>query len=487
VGQSLSLRIFKAMMKEEWRLHQSLVGPLGSGLFPAIIFVFTAFLAVVAPLLLSRMPTATILLMLHAASVAYGLFVGNFGSIGEHVMTRRLGQVSMIMQMPQTHPVSFRQMMAAFYAKDAVFYLLYSYIPLTLGIGVAAPMAGASLTGVAMLGLTTFLAFMVGMGLSFTLSAVSVRSRLAGLALYAALASLIAMIHPLDMIGPCCLMPSLGYWASRDPHGIVVAAAASLMLASLGVALMKEKYETRQSRYGDSLLDVEGLLGFMGELSPLAAKEWIEVRRSGALGPVVFSFSGHLLALYLMSWVFERGVGVNLGFNVVFYSGFVGFMGVMTYSFITNLEHNEYLNVQPVSVDQVVKGKLAVYFTLTAGVTALYVVGLGVVKHQMGMVPLGLLLAAATSVYVVGVTSYLTGLWTNTMFFDARIILKFCAAVVPPMIVAEIAALLMPVMPATAYAVVAVSMLLLLVSVPILRGLERKWADTSFSFVNTGQ
>jgi len=138
-------------------------------------------------------------------------------------------------------------------------------------------------------------------------------------------------------------------------------------------------------------------------------------------------------------------------------------------------------------VDQVVKGKLAVYFALTAGVTALYVVGLGAVKHQMGLVPLGLLLAAATSVYVVGVTSYLTGLWTNTMFFDAGIILKFCVAVVPPLIVAEIAALIMPIRPAATYAVVAVSVILLLASVPILRGLERKWADASFSFVNTGQ
>lgn len=485
--QSLSLRLFKAMMKEEWRLHQSLVGPLGSGLFPAMIFVFTAFLAVVTPLLLSRLPTATLLLMLHAASVAYGLFVGNFGSIGEQVMTRRLGQVSMVMQMPQTYPVSFKRMMAVFYVKDAVFYLLYSYIPLTLGVAVAAPMAEASLSGVAMLGVTTFLAFMVGMGLSFTLSAVSVRSRPAGLAMYAVLACVVAMIHPLGIIGPECLMPSLGYWASRDPQGIAAAAAASLILASLGVALMKEKYEIRQSRYGDSLLGFDRLLEVMGGLSTLAAKEWIEVRRSGALGPVVFSFGSHLLAVYLMSWVFERGVGVDLGFNVVFYSGFVGFMGVMTYSFITNLEHNEYLNVQPVSVDQVVKCKLAVYFALTAGVAALYVVGLGAVKHQMGLVPLGLLLAAATSVYVAAVTSHLTGLWTNTMFFDAGIILRFCAAVVPPMIVAEIAALIMPVRPAAAYAVVTVSVVLLLVSVPILRGLERKWAGASFSLVNTGQ
>jgi len=55
------------------------------------------------------------------------------------------------------------------------------------------------------------------------------------------------------------------------------------------------------------------------------------------------------------------------------------------------------------------------------------------------------------------------------------------------MIVAEVAALIMPVRPAATYAVVAVSVVFLLVSVPILRGLERKWADASFSFVNTGQ
>jgi hypothetical protein len=103
------------------------------------------------------------------------------------------------------------------------------------------------------------------------------------------------------------------------------------------------------------------------------------------------------------------------------------------------------------------------------------------------LVPLGLLLAGATSVYVAGVTSYLTGLWTNTMFFDARVILKFCAAVVPPMIVAEIAALLTPVWPVQATrVVVAVSLLLLLASAPLLRGMERRWSGASFSFVNVG-
>ena len=481
----LSLRLLHAMMKEEWRLHQSLVGPMGSSLFPATIFVFTAFLALVVPRVLSHMPTGTILLMLHAASALYGLFVGGFGSIGEHVMTRRLGQVSMIMQMPQTYPVSFRRMMAVFYAKDSVFYLLYSYVPLTLGVAVAAPASGVSLWSVAMLGFTTFLSFMVGMGLSFTLSAVSVRSRPLWLALNAAVLAAAALVYPLGLLTPGQVMPSMSYWSDRSLGGVWLAAAAALVLAAAGVALMKERYESRETRPGFSLLEAEPLFGFAGPLRTLVAKEWTEVRRAGALAPVVMSFAGHLLAVYGMSWVFEAGVGVSLGFNVVFYSGFVGFMGVMTYSFLTNLEHNEYLNVQPVSVDMVVKAKLVLYFVVTAGVSVAYVVGIGVLKSQLHLVPLGLLLAAATSVYVVGVTSYLTGLWTNTMFFDARVILKFCAAVVPPMIVAEIAALLTPVWPAQAtQVVVAVSLLLLLASAPLLRRMERRWSGASFSFVN---
>lgn len=483
----LSLRLLHAMMKEEWRLHQSLVGPMGSALFPATIFLFTSFLALVAPRVLSHMPTATILLMLHVASVLYGLFVGSFGAIGEHVMTRRLGQVSMIMQMPQTYPVSFRRMMAVFYAKDSLFYLLYSYVPLTLGLAVAAPGAGVSLGGVAMLGLTTFLSFMMGMGLSFTLSAVSVRSRPLWLLLNAAVAGVAALVYPLGLLPPEQIILPLAYWTERSMWTLGASSVTAVVLASAGVALMKERYESRESRSGFSFLDAESLFGFTGGLSTLVAKEWAEVRRAGALAPVIMSFAGHLLAIYGMSWVFEAGVGVSLSFNVVFYSGFVGFMGVMTYSFLTNLEHNEYLNVQPVSVDMVVKAKLVLYFILTAGVSAAYVVGIGLLKGQLSLVPLGLLLAGATSVYVVGVTSYLTGLWTNTMFFDARVILKFCAFVVPPMIVTEIAALMMPMRAGLATpVVVAVSAVLLLASAPLLRRMERRWAAVPFSFVNAG-
>jgi hypothetical protein len=149
-----------------------------------------------------------------------------------------------------------------------------------------------------------------------------------------------------------------------------------------------------------------------------------------------------LLAIYFISLLFQVGFEVSIDFNVVFYSGIVGFMGVMTYSFLTNIEHNEYLNVQPVRVDMVVKSKLMGYLLLTSGVAVGYVLLIGFLKGQLGMVPMVVMVALSTSLFVVAVTAYLTGLWTNTMFFGAKTILKFTVIVAPPLTVIEIGSMI---------------------------------------------
>ena len=93
------------MIKEEFRLHRSLVGGLGSAFFPLIIFLMTATCAFITPLIARNLNQSTLLLMLHVASVAYGFYVGGFGTMGEQIMTRRLGQVNMLLQLPQIYLV----------------------------------------------------------------------------------------------------------------------------------------------------------------------------------------------------------------------------------------------------------------------------------------------------------------------------------------------------------------------------------------------
>ena len=250
---------------------------------------------------------------------------------------------------------------------------------------------------------------------------------------------------------------------------------------------MKENFETKQESHIESLIGAESKFTFAGELKTIVAKEWLELVRSSSLYPAIASFSGHLLVIYAVSWIFQVGFGLPIRFNLVFYSGFVGFMGVMTYSFLTNLEHNEYLNVQPISVGMVIKAKIIVYLVITSVVTFGYVFIIGYLKNELSLIPLGLLVASSTSLFVVAVTAYLTGLWTNTMFFGAKTIIQFAVIVIPPLTLIEIAAMLLGFKPLIAtYLLYVSSIVLLISSLLVLKRLEKKWQNSIFSYVSTG-
>ena len=112
---------------------------------------------------------------------------------------------------------------------------------------------------------------------------------------------------------------------------------------------------------------------------------------------------------------------------------------------------------------------------------------IGLLKGEAGLIPLGLLAAASTSIYTVGVTARLTGLWTNTMFFDARILLLFSAGVVPPLTAIELASMFIwsATFPAV-YTVMAVSLIQLALAVLVYRSLRQKWEREPFSYAMMG-
>jgi hypothetical protein len=469
------------MFKEELRLHRSFVGSIGSGFFPVMIF----FLSVVLAVTFSRfkgIDVPTVLLMLHTGSVLYGLGVGALGRIGAQVMTRRLGQVNVLLALPSVQPISFSRVMAIFYLKDATFYILYAIVPIIGGIAVGAPFANASLTSVGLLGLTLFLAFTIGMSLSFLASTVSTRSRAVSAAGLLAVLGLVALVWPLKFLTAGQILPPLGFWADKNPWFLLVSAILAFLLSAAAVLLTKERFEAPIRKYESALLPTERRFSFSGPLKTLVAKEWLELRRSGALGAVVGGFLGPLLAIYMLAWIFRTGIGVPIEFNGVFYGGMVGFLGVMVYSWLTNIETNEFMNVQPVTPDQVIRAKLVLYFLLTAVISCSYVVVIGVLDGQLDLVPLSLLVAAATTVYVAGVTARLTGLWTNTMLFDVRVLAKFGGAIIPPLVLVAIVSFLIRSNPLLAWtSLLTESGVLLTISWFISRGVVLRWKQEMFS------
>jgi hypothetical protein len=357
-----------------------------------------------------------------------------------------------------------------------------------LGISIAAPYVGVSTFGILRIGATTFLAFMIGMGLSFVSSAASTRSRLFGALAYLVILTIASLVYPLNVLQPQQVLLPLAYWTDRSLIWPILSLMLSIGLAATGSLLMKERYDVKQTKFNNSLLKVNAHLIAIGELKPLVAKEWLELTRSGNILPAVGGYTLNLLVIVFISWLFDYGFGIPISFNVVFFSAFVGFMGVMTYSSLTSIEHNEYLNMMPLGVDSLIKAKLVIYFILTSGVTVGYVILIGLLNGEIYLIPQSLLVAACTSIYVVAVTAYLTGLWTNTLFFGAKTILKFVSMVIPPLIVIEIGTIILPFKTGLATLMIAsASILGLLASIILFTQLKRRWRNASFSYISSGE
>jgi len=413
--------------------------------------------------------------------------VGPLDYIGQQAMARRLGQFGMLLQLPRCHPVTYRRVISIFFFKDATFYVLYSIIPIVAGIAVAAPLAHVTYGGVALLGLTLFLAFMTGMSLSFLASSIASQSRVAGGGVAVAVLILLASIWPLRVLPPGYLLPSLGFWDARQPLFLLVATIVVILLSTAAVLSAHERFETRERKHKSVLLPTEKSFAFTGKWKTLLAKEWIEARRSGAFGAAVTGFIGPLLGLYVLVWIFQRGLGVPINFNIVFYGSLVGFLGVHTYSMLTNFEPNEFLNAQPTTVDRVIHAKLMLFFLLNMSSSISFLAVVGVLTGEATLVPISLLVATAMTVYVAAVTTRLTGLWMNTMLFDAKVLAKFAGSIIPPLVFATILSLTLKGEALLSILLLAgESVVLLVLSFYLFRAASKRWRGEHFSFATIG-
>ncbi|MGQ9582332.1 MAG: hypothetical protein ACUVV6_02315 [Thermoplasmatota archaeon] len=481
MARGYRLALLWAMMKEEWRLHRSFVGSVGSGFFPVAILLFSLAISAGSPALLESVSPGRILLALHIGALLYGLGVGALAEVGEQAMTRRLGQVGLLLRLPLLHPLPFRAVIGVFFVKDAIYYTLYSLFPLLAGMSVLVPMGRASAGGLALLALTTFLTFITGMALSFLLSALAARSRAALAGAAAAVLGLVATVWPLGLLEPGQLLLPLGIWEGWGlwPLALSAPLAAALSLAALAVT--RERFPSPARRVSPALMALEDRLSFCGRWRLLMAKEWLELRRSGALGPVVAGFVGPLVGVYALIWVVSAGVALPISFNIVFYGGVLGLLGLMTYSWMTNIEPNEFLNAQPVSVDEVIGAKLRLFFLLTAPVSLSYLGAIGLINGELGLLPLAAVISLSTMTYITAVAARLTGLRANTMLFDARVLARFTAAAVPPLVLVTLASFSMSSRPLEASAGLALlSGGLFACSAALLRAVPGRWRRESF-------
>ena len=480
------------MLKEEFRTHSKYSGKGRFLSFPLFVFVLALGSGLTLDKMLETVSLERFATFAHLSAFLYGLSVGAFGLMGREYLERRYGTTNYLVAMPYLLPLSFRTTFLGIFLRDAVFYVLLLLMPATLGILAAAPFMGFHLISIGLFFVSILLTFMIGMSLSFLASVVYIRNVRVFTALTAVIAALFASYGLFGVPSLEAIIPSLGLqmnvrpFASHPDEALLYAGASVLMTAAFSVAaylLVQVRISIASKMHDDLLPRYYDKVRFVGGLNrALVSKEFLDLKRSGIIAKMFFSFVLPLLFLSFTTWYVNYGLAIPVGFNAVFYAAMVGFIGVMMYSWLNNVDLAEYYSFLPVTVPQLIRVRILVFLFLTLGISAFFVVAISVLNGETELLWLALVVMFVTSLYMVVLTAYLTGLKTNTFLFDTSVLARFSLlSFLPDLCITILSFSLLAnwVIAVMGLALVLASMSL--ATTFLYRGIESRWARTSFS------
>src|SRR6056297_3121987 len=127
---SLTLHLFRRMLREEWRLHEELFGGRRFGAFPLVVLGLAA--GGFELLHVTGTGFDAVLAGLHGLVFFFGLQVGTIGLVGRDALRNVLGDVTLLVFSARTLPVSWTRLLAVFLCKDLVYYAGFFLAPLAL-------------------------------------------------------------------------------------------------------------------------------------------------------------------------------------------------------------------------------------------------------------------------------------------------------------------------------------------------------------------
>lgn len=417
------------MLREEFRLHAELFGRGRFVAFP----LFTILLVAGGVWLLELTGTsiAEIVAGLHALVFFFGLQVGTIGLVGRDAMRDVLGDLTLLVFSARTLPVSRQRLLGIFILKDVVYYVIFFLTPVVLGFLPMALAGGLSAVEIGLLWVTIAGTFALGTTTSLTLAGIGTRSKLA-------LLGTVFVAVALSITYPAIVVELSPYGVYSDPAlDRIVGASVLLGILLLAGLLLFDPSNESTLRRGNA--DRYQQLSRFG--GGLTARPILEVSRSsGSLWKVAFSLgvlfavTALLLDRLAVATALDPSGGIAFG-------ALLGLGTFTTYNWVTQFDaKREYLRY-PVNMRAVIHGKLRAFLVLSIPVGLVYL-AVGAIWKPAPELLLGLFVFPCVSVYVFGVTAYLTGLSPNELLFDTpRFALYGCALAVlaVPLLVAALA------------------------------------------------
>jgi len=480
------------MLKEEFRSHASYSGQERFLTFPLFVLVIATVTGLTLDKTLETVSLKQLMEFSHLSAFVYGLSVGTFGLMGRQYLERRYGRSNYLVAMPFILPLSFKTTFLGIYIRDAIFYVVLMLVPATGGLVLSAPVMGFSYVSIGLLFVSVMLTFMLGLSMSFLASVMYVRDKRWFGLFTAGIVALFLLHGALGAIPLEAVLPTLGLQMNVRPFPVDAASALLFAAVSVGevavmtilaYALVEVRVSVSTQSYPDLLPRYHEKTGWLKGLTrTLFSKELVDLRRSGTVAKMSFSFVLPLLFLSFTTWFVNYGLAIPIGFNTVFYASMVGFIGVMMYSWLNNIDLAEYYSLIPVTVPQLIKVRVSVFLVLTLGISAFFVAGISVLNDEVRYLWLALLVMFVTSLYMVLVLAYLTGLRTNTFLFDTSILAKFSIMSFLPDVCLVILSFTLTT--SWTFALLGLALVLSSMSVTSLimyRGIESKWGRASFS------
>jgi hypothetical protein len=480
------------MLKEEFRTHTSYSGKHRFLTFPFFVFVLSLGSGLTIDKMLETISFTQMGTFTNLSAFLYGLSVGAFGLMGREYLERRYGTSNYLVAMPYLLPISFRTTFLGIYLRDAIFYVLLLVLPATMGLLAAAPFMGFHLASIALLFVSILLAFMLGMSLSFMASVIYIRNVKAFTVLTASIAAIFVSHGVFGVPSLSVIIPSLGFQMNVRPFGsdpseallyAGVCGLATVAFTSLAYMLVQVRINIASQSHEDLLPSYYRRVRVLeGVNRSLLAKELLDLRRSGIIAKMFFAFVLPLLFLSFTTWYVNNGLAIPVGFNAVFYAAMVGFIGVMMYNWLNNIDLAEYYSLMPVTVPQLIRTRILVFLLLTLGISAFFVVAISILNGETELLWLALIVMFVTSLYMVVMTAYLTGLKTNSFLFDTGVLAKFSILSFFPDLCLTILSFSL----LANWTIALAGILLVLISMGIVtrllyNGIERKWGRVSFA------
>src|SRR5437660_2924484 len=483
--------LLRLMLTEEFRVHTSYSGRSAFLAFPIIITGFSLAIAVTSERLFTYTPFGdAILLLLHASVFLYGLSVGAFGFLGRQYLERTNGTRNYVVAMPGILPMRLRKTFFGMYVRDAIFYVALLLAPASLGLIVSIPITHFRIVSIGVLFGTALLSFLLGMSLSFFVSTLYMRSQRAFLISVGGITALFAAAGTTRSLPLSWILPGLAAHEHLPPFPTDAIAAVRPILAGMGIVvalvaaavfLVPEQYEPRAVAARKELPRLVARLKRLGGYAPLLSKEFVDLQRRGTYAKMFFSFVTPLLFLSFTAWFLRYGLQVPVGFSTVFYLEMVGFFGGILYTWLNNVDATDYLATLPVSVPQVIRAKLVSFLLLTTWVGVGFVGIIAFLNSDTRLLWLAIPIVLVTSVYIVVVTAYLTGLRTNSFLFDPGVLPRFSVmSMLPDFGLTILSFTIYRDLRFAASGIALVLAVLVATTYMLLKGIDAKWRGTEF-------